>query len=69
MCITCRSRYLQKTLIRLKFSAKEVIAFDGIGRSFYLCHECSQNQKKVRGLVKRFKQNEERFTKLLIQCT
>jgi len=65
MCITCRSRHLQNTLIRLRQVGKEVIAFDGKGRSFYLCSGCVKNEKKVKGLVKRFKQELEPFTKLL----
>jgi predicted RNA-binding protein YlxR (DUF448 family) len=69
MCIACRSRHPQNTLIRLKQSGKEVIAFDGLGRSFYLCDTCVKNEKKVRGLVKRFKQDSEQFTKLLTGLT
>jgi len=65
MCITCRNRHPQNTLIRLKLSGKDVVLFDGIGRSFYVCTDCVNNEKKVKGLVKRFKQNEEHFTKLL----
>ena len=65
MCIACRSRHPQNTLIRLRQDGKEVIAFVGIGRSFYLCVECIKNEKKVKGLVKRFKQDLEPFTKLL----
>jgi len=42
-----------------------VIAFDGKGRSFYLCDLCAKNEKKIKGLTKRFKQDEERFVKLL----
>jgi len=42
-----------------------VIAFDGKGRSFYLCDLCAENEKKIKGLTKRFKQDEERFVKLL----
>jgi len=42
-----------------------ILAFDGKGRSFYLCFECAKNEKKVKGLVKRFKQDTEQFTKLL----
>jgi predicted RNA-binding protein YlxR (DUF448 family) len=44
---------------------KDIIAYDGSGRSFYLCDVCSKNQKKIKGLVKRFRQDEERFLKLL----
>ncbi len=65
MCIACRSRHPQNTLIRLKQEGSEVVAFDGKGRSFYLCDMCIHNEKKMKGLVKRFKQDEERFTKLL----
>jgi len=65
MCIACRNRHPQNTLIRLKLLGKEVIAFDGLGRSFYLCDECVKNEKKVKGLVKRFNQDMEYFTKLL----
>ncbi|SFV62659.1 hypothetical protein MNB_SV-13-1871 [hydrothermal vent metagenome] len=36
-----------------------------MGRSLYLCTLCSKNQKKVRALVKRFKQDEEGFSKVL----
>jgi len=66
MCIACRSRHPQNTLIRLKQEGNEVIAYDGTGRSFYLCDTCSKNKKKVKGLAKRFKQDEEYFAKLLL---
>ena len=65
MCIACRSRHPQNTLIRLKYEGNEVVAFDGKGRSFYLCDVCGTDEKKIKGLVKRFKQDAERFTKLL----
>ena len=65
MCIACRSRNPQHTMIRLKQLGKEIIAFDGRGRSMYVCRECIKNEKKVKGLVKRFKQDIEHFTKLL----
>jgi len=65
MCIACRSRHPQNTLIRLKLEGKDVVAFDGRGRSFYLCDVCSTNEKKIKGLTKRFKQDAEYFVKLL----
>ena len=65
MCITCRSRHPQNTLIRLKQEDDEIVAYDGKGRSFYLCDICVNNDKKINGLVKRFKQDKERFIKLL----
>ena len=65
MCIACRSRHPQNSLIRLKQEGNEVVASDGKGRSFYLCDICANSEKKIRGLVKRFKQDEERFVELL----
>jgi predicted RNA-binding protein YlxR (DUF448 family) len=65
MCIACRSRFPQKDLIRLKQVKEDIVAYDNEGRSFYLCDECSINEKKIKGLIKRFKQEEERFIKLL----
>jgi predicted RNA-binding protein YlxR (DUF448 family) len=65
MCIACRSRYPQKSLIRLKQNGKEIVAFDGIGRSFYLCNECVKDEKKIKGLAKRFKQDKEQLARLL----
>jgi len=65
MCISCRDRHPQKSLIRLKLEGKDVVVFDGKGRSFYLCSVCVKNEKKIKGLTKRFKQDEERFVKLL----
>jgi len=67
MCIACRSRHPQNTLIRLKQSGNDVVVFNGNGRSFYLCINCVKNEKKVKSLVKRFKQDEERFVKLLTE--
>lgn len=69
MCIACRSRHPQNTLIRLKQEGKEIIAFDGKGRSFYLCHACATDDKKIKGLVKRFRQDQEQFINLLTKLT
>lgn len=70
MCISCRTRASQNSLIRLKQDRDVIIAYDGKGRSFYLCEFCIRDEKKVNGLVKRFKLNsnqedKERFSKLL----
>jgi predicted RNA-binding protein YlxR (DUF448 family) len=65
MCITCRSKYPRNTLIRLKQDGTNIVVFDGKGRSFYLCDLCVKNEKKIKGLTKRFKQDEERLVKLL----
>jgi predicted RNA-binding protein YlxR (DUF448 family) len=69
MCITCRSRHPQNTLIRLQLSGHKVLAFTGIGRSFYICGTCVKNEKKVKGLAKRFKQELEAFTRLVTELS
>jgi len=65
MCIACRSRHPQKSLIRLKQDGKEIVAFDGTGRSFYLCKACVIDEKKLKGLAKRFRQDQEQLARLL----
>ncbi|PAF50797.1 hypothetical protein BKH43_03970 [Helicobacter sp. 13S00401-1] len=42
MCVKCRKRLPQSRLFRLQVSNKEVVFFSGIGRSFYICDECSK---------------------------
>ncbi|NOZ90146.1 MAG: DUF448 domain-containing protein [Epsilonproteobacteria bacterium] len=68
MCIACRERDLQKKLIRLQQDNNDIFPYTGQGRSFYLCSVCSKNEKKIKGLIKRFKlstENSERFVKYL----
>jgi len=65
MCISCRERHPQKSLIRLKLEGNDIVAHKAEGRSFYLCSQCAVNEKKIKGLTKRFKQDGERFGKLL----
>lgn len=65
MCVSCRNRSSQSSLIRLQKDEEGVIAYDGRGRSFYLCSICVTDEKKVNGLVKRFRVDKERFSKLL----
>ncbi len=65
MCISCRKRHPQNSLIRLKQEGKDIVEFNSIGRSFYICNDCVKNEKKIKGLAKRFKQDIERLDKLL----
>ncbi len=65
MCIACRNRESQHTLIRLQLDGKRAVAYRGEGRSFYLCRDCSLDAKRIRKLIKRFKFNEEEFFTLI----
>jgi len=65
MCIACRSRNEQDSMLRLQYIEDKVISYRGYGRSFYICVSCTCNPKKIKGLTKRFKQDEELFVKFL----
>ena len=68
MCIACRERELQANLIRLQEDNHHIFPYRGYGRSFYLCHICRENEKKVKGLTKRFRlstEDSEQFVKYL----
>jgi len=47
MCISCRERSSQNTLIRLQCIDSNLDIFKGSGRSFYLCKDCLNEEKKV----------------------
>ena len=49
MCIVCRKRYTQDSLIRLKFykEKQKIVEFNGTGRSYYICKECLLHSKKI----------------------
>jgi predicted RNA-binding protein YlxR (DUF448 family) len=65
MCIACRVRELQQKLIRLQQDDNTIIPYRGQGRSFYLCSDCSRSDKKVRGLIKRFRLSKDDSLKLI----
>jgi predicted RNA-binding protein YlxR (DUF448 family) len=68
MCIACRERELQKKLIRLQQDNNNIFPYTGQGRSFYLCGICGENERKIKGLTKRFRlstDDSERFVKYL----
>ena len=56
MCVACRERYSQNTLVRIICSDGELKLFKGIGRSFYLCYTClSQDKKVIKTLMRQCK--------------
>jgi predicted RNA-binding protein YlxR (DUF448 family) len=58
-------RELQQKLRRLQQDGNTIIPYRGQGRSFYLCSDCSKNDKKVRGLIKRFGLSKDDGLKLI----
>ncbi len=68
MCIACRNREYQHTLIRVQFENTQIIPYRGYGRSSYICQACSRDAKRIKQLSKRFHFKEEEFVKLLKEC-
>jgi len=67
MCVACRKRATQNSLLRLQSYDSIVIKYRGEGRSFYLCKECIANDKhlvnKVAGRLKVEKESLEELLK------
>ncbi len=47
MCVSCRGRYPQNELLRLQCENGELSSFKQVGRSFYLCQSCLNEEKKL----------------------
>ncbi|MSN95833.1 DUF448 domain-containing protein [Campylobacter sp. FMV-PI01] len=45
MCVVCRTRYYKDEL--LKFNQKNILNFDSVGRSFYICRDCICKDDKI----------------------
>ncbi|HEX5624323.1 MAG TPA: DUF448 domain-containing protein [Sulfuricurvum sp.] len=52
MCVVCRERFVQSSLIRLQCREGKLESYQGLGRSFYLCSNCIEH-KKTPGLLAR----------------
>ncbi len=67
MCVACRKRAPQSSLLRLQNKDGEAIKYSGAGRSFYLCKECIINDRhlinKVSGRLKIEKESLEELLK------
>ncbi len=60
MCISCRKRYVQNDLIRLQCVNGFLVDYTFEGRSFYLCTECVNEEKKVlKSLMRQCKSGEK----------
>jgi predicted RNA-binding protein YlxR (DUF448 family) len=60
MCVSCRQKEAQFNLLRLKCNNAELALFNGVGRSFYLCNNCLNEDKKViRALMRQCKSGEK----------
>jgi len=67
MCIACRGRFVQQTLIRLQCDKEQslLVFFTGSGRSFYLCESCIDHKKTPNMLAKNCGVNKERAKEMI----
>lgn len=54
MCVCCRGRFAQGSLYRLQYciNGKRLVAYNGLGRSFYLCSPCAASERVWAALVR-----------------
>ncbi|NPA55245.1 MAG: DUF448 domain-containing protein [Epsilonproteobacteria bacterium] len=45
MCVVCKSRLEQSSMLRLQCKSGIIVPFNGVGRSFYICNSCKNNKK------------------------
>jgi len=60
-CVVCRIKMAQKLLNRLQCKDKKLIAFSGIGRSFYICDSCLENDSKLEKALYRHCKNKDEY--------
>ena len=60
MCISCRDRLSQDELLRIRCSEGSLEVFNGVGRTFYLCGSCLEDEKKLsRALMRQCKSGDK----------
>lgn len=59
MCVVCRGKGAQKSLLRLQVKFGKAVKFTGFGRSFYLCELCAKKDEKT--LQKAFSKSNKGF--------
>lgn len=61
MCISCRTRNHKDSMNRLQCKDKKLQTFDGIGRSFYICNECLEDEKRLEKALYRECKNKDGY--------
>jgi len=66
MCVVCRGRFEQHTMLRLQCKDKQIVPFSGMGRSFYICNNCI-NDKKLDKIIQKICKVDKTQAKELIK--
>jgi len=65
MCVVCKNRLLQNEMLRLQCKNQEILPFNGMGRSFYICNDCI-NDKKLDKIIQRIcKIDKSKITEII----
>ncbi|WP_121022804.1 YlxR family protein [Helicobacter vulpis] len=51
-CVCCRQRLMQAVLLRFSVQEGRIVAFQGSGRSFYLCGACIHAKNACKQVLK-----------------
>ena len=67
MCISCRQRDAQDNLLRLQCESAQLGLFSGVGRSFYICKICLEDDKRIlKALMRQCKSGDrDKFSNML----
>lgn len=52
MCVVCRKRVAQSSLLRLQIRDNMLTNFTNTGRSFYLCEGCVESKHCIKAICK-----------------
>lgn len=55
MCVQCRERLAQNTLLRLQSFEHNISPFTGVGRSFYVCKNCASQESFTQHMLGKHK--------------
>jgi predicted RNA-binding protein YlxR (DUF448 family) len=59
MCIGCKDKFYQKELLRLQCKDKKLSFWTQYGRSFYICKNCLNDNKKLSKAIYRQCKNKD----------
>jgi len=60
-CVCCRTKLAQKLLNRLQCIDKKLVAYTKNGRSFYICDDCLNDEKRLEKALYRQCRNKDRY--------
>jgi len=61
-CVVCRDKVAQNLLNRLQCKDNQLTLFTGVGRSFYICNSCLNDEKRLKkSLFRQCKNKDDKY--------